>query len=282
VDLRATMKNARMDEFVRDMAKTHVGDYDIVINDFEPITAWAAKRIGKRSLGISHQAAFRHAIPRAGQDLSSRVIMRMFAPTTEHLGVHWYHFGFPILPPIIEVDHMAPIPPEPGKILVYLPFESLTDIRRLLSVFTEQRFFIYHPDAQDSDEGNLQWRALSRTRFGEDLADSEGVIANGGFELPSESLFLGKKLLVKPLRGQFEQESNVATLAELNLAHTMPRLDIKTVENWLEAGPAKPLRFPNVAHALAGWLGDDARQPLAEFCAELWQRVEFPSYMRLP
>jgi uncharacterized protein (TIGR00661 family) len=38
------------------------------------------------------------------------------------------------------------------------------------------------------------------------------VICGAGFELAGESLQLGKKLLVKPLKGQFEQLSNALAL----------------------------------------------------------------------
>jgi hypothetical protein len=37
------------------------------------------------------------------------------------------------------------------------------------------------------------------------------------FETPAEALFLGKKLLVIPMTGQYEQECNAAALAALML-----------------------------------------------------------------
>lgn len=49
---------------------------------------------------------------------------------------------------------------------------------------------------------------LLKERGHDDLTDCSGVIANAGFARSSESLYLGKKLLVKPLEGQLEQESN--------------------------------------------------------------------------
>ena len=56
------------------------------------------------------------------------------------------------------------------------------------------------------------------------------MICGAGFELAGESLQLGKKLLVKPLKGQFEQLSNALALEKLQLARIMRRLDRKAVQ----------------------------------------------------
>ena len=50
-------------------------------------------------------------------------------------------------------------------------------------------------------------------------------ITNAGFELASESLHLGKRLLVKPLAGQMEQAVNAMAIDILKLGMTMRILD---------------------------------------------------------
>ena len=55
--------------FWRDMRALDCRDYDLVISDFEPISAHAARRWGKPSLTISHQASFDWPIPRWGERL---------------------------------------------------------------------------------------------------------------------------------------------------------------------------------------------------------------------
>ena len=54
--------------------------------------------------------------------------------------------------------------------------------------------------------GHITVKPLSN-EFHSDLEVAEGVISNAGFELASECITLGKKMLVKPLAGQFEQQS---------------------------------------------------------------------------
>ena len=119
-----------------------------------------------------------------------------------------------------------------------------------------------------------------------DLATSQGVICNAGFELASEAIQLGKKLLVKPLLGQMEQLSNAKALEDLELGMTMDTLDPRTVKNWLDNFQAKQVIYPNVAEAIVDWLQHSNLQNanlqnanlqdthlLAE---QLWSQVQAP------
>lgn len=42
-------------------------------------------------------------------------------------------------------------------------------------------------------------------------------MCGAGFETPEEALFLGKKLMVIPIKGQYEQQCNVAALKEMGV-----------------------------------------------------------------
>ncbi|WP_116473142.1 MJ1255/VC2487 family glycosyltransferase [Zobellella maritima] len=281
ISLVSTLLQSRPARLIRDIQTLPVKDYDLVVNDFEPVTAWAARRAGVPSVGVSHQAAFLKAIPKEGESLGASLLMRHFAPTDIQLGVHWHHFGQSLLPPIIEHRRQHG-PVRSDKIIVYLPFESPTAIAALLAPFPHVEFYCYHPEVSPEDRGHLHFRAPSRQGFHRDLADAAGVISNGGFELSSEALCLGKKLLLKPLQGQFEQGSNVLTLRQLGLATSMHRLSTSTLDAWLTLPPAKPVSYPPVAPRLVDWLlaGDwHSREAL---CRSLWQEVSFPDYCRLP
>lgn len=58
-----TLLNNNMFRFFKDVSNLQVSDYDLLVNDFEPVTAWTAKKEGIPSLSISHQAAFLHGVP---------------------------------------------------------------------------------------------------------------------------------------------------------------------------------------------------------------------------
>ena len=269
-----TFKQNRLRHFWQDVGQLSLTGYDAIISDFEPITAWAARRQGIPAIGISHQASFSYPVPKTGDDWMSRLVMRHYAPVSEAVGLHWFHFGFPILPPIID-----PITPQPedGTVLVYLPFESLSAIQGLLSRYTAVNFVCFHPAIRESQlYGNLLFHPSGREAFKQALARCGGVISNGGFELASEALTLGKKLLLKPLMGQFEQMSNAMTLELLGLAQVMQTLDPGAVREWLDASAPGRVVYPEVADAVANWLAGGRQESLSWLSARLWNRVCFP------
>jgi uncharacterized protein (TIGR00661 family) len=62
------------------------------------------------------------------------------------------------------------------------------------------------------------------------LYDCAGVISNAGFELASECLQLGKKILAKPLHVQMEQISNATALKQLGYGQTMTDIEPAVLE----------------------------------------------------
>jgi len=203
-----TALNLRFFQFYRDIAAYDDPGFDLVITDFEPVSARIARRRSLPSIGVGHQYAFLHDIPMNGANPLARFVIRHFAPVDHPVGLHWHHFNQPILPPIVPHRIGNGRPAVDSKILVYLPFEQLTDILSLFEPFKGYEFFIYHRLAQVSDNGHIHLRPYSRSGFLEDLLECSGVISNAGFELASEAMSLGKKILVKPLAGQIEQLSN--------------------------------------------------------------------------
>lgn len=271
-----TVKSAHLTQFFRDVRNLDLSGYDLVINDFEPVSAWAAKRRGVKCISVSHQAALSYPVPKQGETLFDRMLTRHFAPSDIQIGVHWYHFGHSIIPPFIEEQPEEN--PQQGHYLVYLPFESLDDIEALLAPLCEYQFECFHPDLPaDRDQGNIRWRKTSKPKFKHSLLHCDGVIANGGFELSSECLQLGKKLLIKPLQGQYEQTVNMLTLQQLGLCTPMPKLSRDAVKVWLPATSPEPVRFPDSPMLLVEWLLKREWHKTEELCRNLWQQVRFPA-----
>lgn len=269
-----TIKNLRIGQFWHDVHDIDLSGYDLVLNDFEPITAWAAHKQKKTCMAISHQASFLRPVPIDGASWSDTQIIKHFAPSDIQLGVHWYHFGYNILPPFIEPVEITQT--KKNKILVYLPFESLEQIEPTLASFSDYEFYCYHPDATDMQRDNIHFRALSRTGFKQDMADCEGVIANAGFELSSEAICFGKRLLLKPLTGQFEQSSNAHTLELLGLASVMHALNLDVIESWLSESAKGAVKFPSDPKPFIDWLYQGDWHAPQSLINELWQQVEFP------
>ncbi|PJG58601.1 MJ1255/VC2487 family glycosyltransferase [Aeromonas cavernicola] len=269
-----TLQAASPLRFWRDLRALDCREYDLIVSDFEPLTAHAARRLGKPSLTISHQASFNWSIPRWGEDGVSRQLMRYFAPVSQPLGLHWFHFGYPLLPPVIDAITPAA---DNGAILVYLPFEHRDAISALLSRFNRHTFICFHPGVQSASQWrNIRFEPPCRAGFLAVLAGCRGVISNAGFELASEALSLGKKLLVKPLGGQFEQLTNGKTLELMGLATLMDCLDANIVRTWLDSQAPGVVCYPNVAAELADWLVAGGQESVSSLSRRLWARTLFP------
>jgi len=271
---RATLKDNRIKELFHDIRHLDAKDYDLIVTDFEPITAWAGKKAKKTVIGVGHQYAFHHDIPKKGDSWAADKIMQWFAPVTMGLGLHWHHFGAPILPPIADTSagvHQV----DPTKILVYLGFEDPAKVTEMLTPIQGYEFFYYGEFECPKSEGNIHFRPLSRKGFQIDLASANGVICNAGFELASEALELGKKLLVKPLYGQMEQLSNAEALAQLGLGCVMESLHTDSVIAWLKNQPNVKIHYPNVAGEIVSWLlaGNWNNESRLALCRSLWEQV---------
>lgn len=142
--------------FLREINQIDLTPYDLVINDFEPVTAWAAKRQGVPCIGISHQNAFRYDVPKEGGNWIEHSVIQHFAPTEHSIGLHWYHFEQPILPPIVHtLVGEQQTKTAQDFTLVYLPFEDLESISELLMKFISHNFVCYHPDVLSTAESKI-------------------------------------------------------------------------------------------------------------------------------
>lgn len=274
INIPGTARRLDFPQFARDVTALEVRDYDMILSDFEPVCAWAAKLRGVTSISIGHQSAFRYKIPTKGHNILSRMVMRLFAPANVSVGFHWHHFGYPVLPPLLDFAHLATeFAVEQNRILVYLPLESELPVISLLQQFPRYQFVCYRQVKEEQHFANVRVRPLSTVTFREDFARASGVIANAGFALGSEALHAGKKLLVKPLEGQAEQLTNAYTLELLSLGQVMNTLDYSAVSGWLEAPAPQPLRFPNVAEEFVQWLGRGKLDDLQSLADHLWSRT---------
>ena len=151
--------------------------------------------------------------------------------------------------------------------MVYLPFEDIRAIVHLLDGFKSYQFHVYSSSPCSRKPEHIHIRPLSRLGFQDDFRDCSGVICNAGFELASEALQMGKKLLVKPLRAQMEQLSNALALEQIQLGAVMPDLDEASVAYWLKNGSAHRVIYPNVAEAVVDWMlaGDPRIGPTCEW-----------------
>lgn len=246
---------------MHDIRSLDLEPYDLILTDFEPLSAWAGKLRKKPVLSIGHQPAFNYPIPIEGAGPLARLVMKFFAPADFYIGLHWHHFNHPILPPIIHIRPDSTHTVQPNKILVYLAFEPAYLLPPLLSRFSDYEFYIYHPSHTEADArwdvGNIHKRMISVDEFQKDFHSSAGVICGAGFELTSECIHFGKKVLVKPLKNQMEQTSNARALVSLGLGDRMDQLDAVKIGSWLsDTKTTRPANYPDVAETVVKWILD--------------------------
>jgi len=272
-----TVLRSRPLRFVRDvLGMRRRQPWDLVVTDYEPVTAWHARLTGQRCVGIGHQYAFMYDVPRARGNLASRAVLRQFAPVDTAVGSHYASFGAPILPPFVapEVRSLRREAVEDDLVLVYLPWEDRAGLLRKLRRFPNFRFRVYDRVAHREHHGNVEVRPVSRHDFATDIDRCRGIIANAGFTLSSEALHLGISLLVKPIHSQIEQESNAVALQHLGLGNVSPRLSTRDIADWLMRPPPKPQRYPDVTPALIDWLHAGATEPLEALSSRLWEQLQ--------
>lgn len=268
-----TLLDNNVFEFLADVRRLDLDAYDLIVTDYEPVVAWAARRAGRDCIGIGHQYAFGPNTPIRGGTPTMELIMRRFAPVAIPLGLHWYPYADNVLPPILD------LPPRLAQtadhVLVYLPFESQDAVTALLRQFPGQRFLQYVGKLPPAVMGNVVRKPASIIHFKQGLASARGVICNSGFELISECLQWQKPVLTKPLRGQMEQLSNAFALELLGYARVAESLSEEALARWLEQPVASPgVYFPDVAQTLAHWLAEGCAEEVASLSAVLWRKAQ--------
>jgi len=123
VSLMKTIRNLKPITFLNDVKQLQPHSYDMVISDFEPVSAWAAYRAGVPSLALSHQASFISEFsPRPDRrSIFAEQVLKNFAPCKSALGFHFRRYDSFVEPPIIRSEILN-LNPEPGNhVTVYLP-----------------------------------------------------------------------------------------------------------------------------------------------------------------
>ena len=219
-----------------DIWNLKLDDYDLILIDFEPISAWAAKLQNKKAFALSHQYALVNENVPMIKKLSfiHKLILKFYAPVKKGFGFHFAKYDKNIFFPIISKNIRKLKPKVKDHYAIYLPAYS---VKKLKKIFTKLNRFNFHIFSKEVKEKvlhkNLTLQPINSKVFSISMANSLGVICGAGFETPAEAIYLKKKLLVIPMKNQFEQKCNAFALKELGYKVT-PKLNKTKIENWLK------------------------------------------------
>ena len=196
-------------------------EYDLVISDFEPISAYSAKKYKVKSIGISNKVSITKS------NFFESLFIKYFSPCDYYIPLD-YTMGYqPIISDKLLTDKVS----DRGFYLVYLAAYSLQHIKNELEN-SNKKFKVYSSDViKDYTYRNIEFKKANKNSFQSDLLKCSGVITASGFSTTSEALVLGKRLWSIPIKGQFEQIDNAIKLNKLGVY--TDDLTSKNLENWL-------------------------------------------------
>ncbi|HTQ64274.1 MAG TPA: glycosyltransferase family protein [Puia sp.] len=197
-----------------------VEKYDLVLNDFENITSLACSLKKIPSVNFGHQASFQsEKTPRpVKKDPIGEWILKNYGRASQYIGLHFKSYDDFILPPVIKKEILLAEPMDKEYITVYLPAYSDKELFKYFSELRDFRFQIFSKEIKQPEHlANILFAPINKDAFNKSLINCTGIIAGAGFETPAEALYLGKKLMVIPIKGQYEQFCNAAALEKLGV-----------------------------------------------------------------
>lgn len=255
VDLGRTYFRASMLRLYKEIKQLPVEKYDLIINDFEPVSAWAGHFGNVPVISLSHQAAVLDInSPQPDVvDNFGKFILRNYAPANHAFGFHFQPYADNIFTPIINQEIRRLRPTDKGHYTVYLPAYDDQKLMQVFSKFKEVNWEIFSKHNKISvQNGNLSIQPVNREKFIASLKDCTGVLCGAGFETPAEAIYLGKKLMVIPMKSQFEQQCNAAALKTMKvpvIAH-LGEENFDSISHWLHNSESIKVNYPDITEKI--------------------------------
>lgn len=220
---------------------------DLVISDFEPLTARFARKIGVPLVSVDHQNFIRcldfDSLP-TGMRWKSRL-------TSWFVGLHYHWQDKTVVSSFFnscfessnEVQHvgvsvrkdiMRRKPQLGPNLLVYL---RKFPAHRLLKLLSQSQLpAVVYGRHEHRTVGNLEFKPINNESFCEDLASCKALICNAGNQLVGEALSLQKPVLAIPEPGNIEQQLNGYFLDRMGVGQAVPshQLSKETLYSFLE------------------------------------------------
>lgn len=250
VDIWKTAKKLKLFKLIKDIRKLPIEEYDLIVNDFEPVSAWACKLKKKPCIGLSHQSAVlnENTPPPIISDLKGKLVLKYYAPVTAAYGFHFKAYADNIYTPVIRKQIREITPTNKGHYTVYLPaYDDKALVQHLSQFDVEWQVFSKH-NKEAFTFKNVHIRPIENDTFIESMASSTGVLCGAGFEGPAEALFLGKKVMVIPMQQQYEQQCNASAAQSIGVPVIMSlsKKYYKDIEKWLSEGKPIPVDYPDI------------------------------------
>lgn len=248
IDFNETWKRFDSVSFLKEIRELPVNDYDLIINDFEPVTAWSCKLKNKKSVALSHQSAYLSSkTPQLKGFHWGKVIMNHYAPATQHLAFHFEKYDDNIYTPVIRNEIRNLKTGHSDHYTVYLPAYSDEFILNQVGNIPDSHWQIFSKHATKGYvKNNAEVFPICNADFLSSLASSKGLLTGGGFEGPAEALFLGKKVLSVPMVHQYEQQCNALALEKMGISVIWNQKEFRfKLKRWADSDEIVKVDYPD-------------------------------------
>ncbi len=274
IDLVETYKKNHIKVLLNEINSLPVEEYDLVINDFEPVSAWACNLKDINCISISHQAAVvNKKSPQPKEfDIIGRAILKNYAPVTAKYGFHFKTYDKNIFTPVIRKQVREQLVEKKGHYTVYLPAYNDQRILKVLMQCGDVNWQVFSKHNKLLvGYRNITIQPINNDDFIKSIASSEGVLCGAGFETPAEALHMNKKLMVIPMKGQYEQQCNAVALKEMGVPvlKSLKLDNVEKIKDWVENGKIIKVDYPDrteeiINTILAELCLEEAKKPLIE------------------
>ncbi|WP_298530821.1 glycosyltransferase family protein [uncultured Algibacter sp.] len=259
IDMWKTYLRANTQRLQKEINNLPIETYDLVINDFEPVSAWACKLKNKPCISLSHQAAvLASKSPRPNKkDPFGKFVLEKYAPTTKQYGFHFNSYQDNIFTPVIRHDIRSMSCKTKGYYTVYLPAYGDEKILKILISIKNVNWEVFSKhNKKIIKRENVIIQPIQNQSFINSMANSSGVLCGAGFETPAEALYMKKKLLVVPMKGQYEQQCNAAALKEMGVTviKSFKKKHINKILNWIEEDHIVDVNYPDQTESIINQL----------------------------
>lgn len=262
VDLMETYRRTNTRRLWKDINLLPVEDYDLIINDFEPVSAWAAHRKRKPCISLSHQSAIlAPGSPRPKKtDTFGKMILKRYAPTPKSYGFHFAAFDKDIFTPVIRQEIRQADAVNKGHYTVYLPaYDDEKLIKRLKKIDGIKWHVFSKHSKRKYKVKNVRIKPVNNESFIKSFTRCEGILCGAGFETPAEALYLNKKLMVVPMKNQYEQHCNAAALETLGIPvlKNLKKKQLPKIEEWVNRGRSLEINYPDITEEIIDMVLDN-------------------------
>lgn len=251
VDILQTIKRSNLLKLAMDVRSLRVDQYDLVVNDFEPVSAWACKLKRKPCISLSHQSAVlnEHAPQPKESDWKGKLVLKRYAPVTAAYGFHFHAYDSNIFTPVIRRQIRDIKPTDEGHYTVYLPAYDDETMLLHLTQFDNVKWQVFSKHNKTPfTHKNVSIQPIENDAYIRSMASATGVLCGAGFEGPAEALYLGKKLMVIPMQEQYEQQCNAAALKDMKVPviKYLGRKYYNDIRWWLHDTKRIAVNYPDI------------------------------------